>query len=157
MVETTGASRNGIADLAAAEDFVRFFGEGWAKPKPEGFLSHFLPRVHPEARLDQPTIPPATGPADFERSFRELFALFPDYLVTVDDWAARGEVVFIHVTHAPTGPGGASWQGVDRIVLEDGLIRERLAYFDSAETLPAALRTPRAWPQLLRWTLARRR
>jgi SnoaL-like domain len=156
VAETKSPARNGIADLAAAEDFVRFFAEGWGKPKPEGFLSHFLPRVHPEGRFDQPTIPAASGPPEFEQSFRELFALFPEYLVTVDDWAARGDVVFIRITHRPTGTGGASWQGVDRIVLADGLIRERVAYFDSAETLPAALRAPRAWPQLLRWMLARR-
>lgn len=156
MIETTSASRNGIADLAAAEDFVRFFAEGWAKPKPEGFLTHFLPRIHPGARFEQPTIPSATGPAEWEQGFREVFELFPDYLVTVDDWAARGDVVFIRITHMPRGRGGPSWQGVDRIVLEDGLIRERVAYFDSAETLPAALRMPRAWPRLLRWSLARR-
>lgn len=155
MTETAQARRNGIADLAAAEDFVRFFGEGWAKPKPGGFLDHFLARVHPDARFDQPTIPAARGPGEFELRFRELFSLFPGYLVTVDDWAARGDVVFIRVTHLPSGPGGPSWRGVDRIVLEDGRIRERIAYFDSAETLPEALRTPRAWPQLLRWTLGR--
>jgi hypothetical protein len=156
MAETAQAGRNGIADLAAAEDFVRFFAEGWAKPKPDGFLSHFLPRIHPEGRFEQPTIPAATGPAEWERGFRELLEVFPDYLVEVDDWAARGDVVFIRITHMPQGRGGPSWRGVDRIVLEDGLIRERIAYFDSAETLPAALRMPRIWPKLLRWTLARR-
>jgi hypothetical protein len=149
--------QNGIAKLAAAEDFVRFFAEGWAKPKPDGFMQHFKPRVHPEARFVQPTLPPARGPEGFERGFRELFALFPDYLVEVDDWAARGDVVSIWITHSATiGRRRRSWQGCDRIVLEDGLIRERVAILDSAETLPAVLRTPRAWPQLVRWTLARR-
>lgn len=139
-----------------AEEFVRFFAEGWAKPKPDGFLSHFLPRVHPEGWFEQPTIPAARGPSEFERRFRELFALLPDYEVAVDDWAARGDVVFIRITHMPRGRGGPSWQGVDRLVLEDGLMRERIAYFDSADTLPAALRMPRAWPKLLRWALAGR-
>ena len=91
-----------IADRAAAEDFVRFFGEGWAKPKPDGFLDHFRPRFHPDAYLEQPTLPPATGLAEIEERFRELFALFPDYLVTVDDWAERGDVVWIGVTHSAT-------------------------------------------------------
>jgi predicted SnoaL-like aldol condensation-catalyzing enzyme len=149
--------QNGIARLAAAEDFVRFFAEGWKQPKPQGFLDHFLPRVHPEARFDQPVLPPVAGPAGFETSFRELFAAFPDYLVTVDDWATRGDVVFIGITHRLSGPGGASWRGVDEIVLEDGLIRERIAHFDSLATLPVALRAPRAWPSLARWALARAR
>jgi hypothetical protein len=103
----------------------------------------------------QPTLPPARGIHEIETRFRELFALFPDYLVTVDDWAARGDVVWIGVTHhATVGRRRASWCGVDRIVLEDGLLRERVAYFDSLETLPLALLAPRTWPTLLRWSLA---
>ena len=146
-----------IADRAAAEDFVRFFGEGWAKPKPDGFLDHFRPRFHPDAYLEQPTLPPATGLVEIEERFRELFALFPDYLVTVDDWAERGDVVWIGVTHSTTvGRRTASWRGVDRIVLEDGLLRERVAFFDSMATLPPALLAPRTWPTLLRWNLRTR-
>jgi hypothetical protein len=147
--------QNGIAKLAAAEDFVRFFSEGWAKPKPEGFLAHFKPRIHPEARFVQPTLPPARGPAEFEKGFRELFASLPDYMVEVDDWAARGDAVFIWVTHSATiGRRRRSWQGCDRIVLEDGLIRERVAVLDSGEVMPAVVAVPRLWPQLARWTLA---
>jgi hypothetical protein len=145
---------NGIAQHAAAEDFVRFFAEGWAQPKPEVFLEHFRPRFHPDAHLVQPTLPPATGLEEIETRFRELFALFPDYLVKVDDWANRGDVLFIEVTHSVTVGGRvASWPGVDRIVLEDGLLRERVAYFDSVATMPAAIRAPRTWPALVRWSM----
>lgn len=137
-----------------AEEFVRFFAEGWAKPKPDGFIDHFRPRFHPDARLVQPTLPPAAGWAQIEASFRELFALFPDYEVSVDDWAARGDVVYITITHrVRIGGRIATWQGVDRILLEDGLLRERIAYFDSMAAMPAALRAPRTWPRLLRWNL----
>lgn len=149
------------ADRAAsedAEDFVRFFGEGWKKPKPDGFLDHFRPRFHPEAHIVQPTLPPATGLAEIEERFRELFALFPDYVITVDDWAARGDVVWIGVTHhATVGRRDVSWRGVDRVVLEDGLLRERIAFFDSLATLPTALLAPRTWPTLVRWNLRTRR
>jgi hypothetical protein len=138
-----------------AEEFVPFFGEGWQRPKPDGFLDHFLPAFHPAARLVQPTLPPATGHAEIEERFRELFALFPDYVVTVDDWAARGDVVWIGVTHRTSvGRREASWRGVDRIVLEDGMLRERVAFFDSMATVPPALLDPRTWPTLLRWSLA---
>ena len=153
--ETAGGTRNGIAQLAAAEDFVRFFEAGWRKPKPEAFVEHFKPRMHPDVRLVQPTLPEARGPDGFERSFRELFALFPDYEVAVDDWAARGDVVFIWLTHSATiGRRRRSWRGCDRIVLEDGLVREREAVLDTGETLPATLLSPRTWPQLSRWTVA---
>ena len=158
MSGTATESPNGIAQLAAAEDFVRFFAAGWEMPKPDGFIAHFKPRVHPQARFVQPTLPPATGPEGFEASFRGVFRLFPDYQVAVDDWATRGDVVYIWLTHSVTiGRRRVSYQGVDRIVLEDGLIRERIAVFDSIEILPAALLAPRIWPQFLRWTLARLR
>jgi ketosteroid isomerase-like protein len=137
-----------------SDEFVEFFATGWAKPKPEGFLDHFRPRFHPEARLEQPTMPTAQGWDQIEARFRELFELFPGYLVTVEDWAARGDVVYIAVTHrADPGSRLGGFASVDRVVLEDGLIRERVAYFDSLETLPAALRSPRAWPRLVRWNL----
>ena len=142
----------------SAEEFVGFFGEGWAQPKPDGFIDHFRPRFHPEARLVQPTLPPASGWPEVEARFRELFALFPDYQVTVDDWAARGEVIWIGLTHRTTiGRRVATWRGVDRIVLSEGLLRERVAYFDSLATLPPALLAPRTWPTLLRWNLRTRR
>ncbi len=147
--------QNGIAKLAAAEDFVRFFGEGWAKPKPQDFLEHFRPRFHPHARLVQPTLPNARGLEEIESRFRELFALFRDYVITVDEWAARGDVVFMEVTHTVRVRGRLStWRGVDRVLLEDGLLRERVAYFDVSETLPAALRVPARWPRLVRWSVA---
>jgi len=148
-------ARNGIAELAAAEDFVRFFAEGWQKPKPDGFVDHFLPRFHPDAHLVQPTLPPATGPEQIEGRFRDLFSVFPDYLVTVDDWSARGDVVYIGVTHHVTvGRRRVQWRGVDRIVVEDGLLRERIAFFDTISSLPASLVAPRTWPHLVRWSLA---
>jgi len=144
-----------IAERAAAEDFVRAFAEGWQRPKPDGFLDHFRPRFHPDVLLVQPTLPPARGRAEAESRFRELFTLLPDYVVTVDDWAVAGDVVWIGVTHRTTvGRRVASWRGVDRVVLEDGLLRERVAFFDSIATIPPALLAPRTWPTLLRWSLA---
>jgi ketosteroid isomerase-like protein len=144
-----------IAERAAAEDFVRAFADGWQRAKPDGFLDHFLPRFHPDVLLVQPTLPAARGRAEAEERFRELFAVFPEYVVTVDDWAVAGDVVWIGVTHRVTVGGRlATWRGADRVVLEDGLLRERVAFFDPLATLPPALRAPRTWPTLLRWSLA---
>ena len=55
--------------------------------------------------------------------------------------------------HARVGSRVETWPGVDRILLEDGLLRERIAYFDALATLPAALRAPRTWQRLVRWNL----
>jgi hypothetical protein len=100
-------------------------------------------------------LPEANGLEEIERGFRELFSVFPDYLVTVDDWSARGDVVYIGVTHHATiGRRRVTWQGVDRFELEDGLICERIAFFDPVAALPPALVAPRTWPHLIRWSLA---
>ena len=140
-----------------AEEFVDFFAAGWRAPKPDGFLEHFKPRFVPDVRMIQPLAPTTDDIAGFERFFRALFDVFPDYEVRVEDWAARGDTVYIWLTHSTTiGRRHASWPGVDRIVLNaDGMLVEREALFDPAEMLLAILRTPRIWPRLLRLTRSR--
>jgi hypothetical protein len=135
-----------------AEEFVRFFAEGWRAPKPDGFLEHFKPRFVPDVRMIQPLAPTTGDIPGFERLFRGLFDLFPDYEVRVEDWAARGDTVFIWLTHSATiGRRHVSWPGVDRIVLtSEGKLVEREALFDPTEMLPAILRTPRIWPRMVR-------
>lgn len=140
-----------------AEEFVDFFAEGWAKPKPDAFVEHFAARMGPPARMIQPLAPTTEGIEDFKAMFRGLFEVFPDYEVRVEDWAARGDTVYIWLTHSATiGRRHLSWPGVDRIVLSpEGLITEREAVFDPTVQLPAILRAPRLWPRLIRLTRAR--
>jgi hypothetical protein len=64
------------------EEFPAVFGEGWALPKPQPFLDHFLPLVHPQATFTQPMFGDAHGPAEVERMFRRLFVLLPDLIAT---------------------------------------------------------------------------
>ena len=145
--------------MADAEEFVRFFADGWRKPKPDAFIEHFAVRLAPDARMVQPMAPTTIGVAGFRELFRGVFELFPDYEVRVEDWAARGNVVFIWVAHSTTvGGRRVGWPGADRVVLSDeGLIEERVALFDPTEQLPALLRAPRIWPPLVRISLARRK
>jgi hypothetical protein len=140
-----------------AEEFVGFFAEGWRAPKPDGFIAHFTPRFAPEVRMIQPLAPATTGIPAFEAFFRRLFDLFPDYEVRVEDWAARGDTVYIWLTHSTTiGRRHVSFPGVDRIVLDaEGMLVEREALFDPTAMLPAILRAPRVWPRLIRMTRRR--
>ena len=135
-----------------AEEFVRFFSEGWQKPKPDAFLEHFAARMAPPARMIQPLAPTTEGVEDFKALFRGLFEVFPDYEVQVEDWAARGDTVYIWLTHSATiGARELHWPGVDRIALSpEGKIIEREALFDPTEMLPAILRAPRIWPRMVR-------
>ncbi len=146
-----------MAEEVGAAEFVRFFQEGWQKPKPDGFISHFAPRMALDVRLTQPMASPVIGRVGFELFFRDLFAVLPDYEVRVEDWAANEGAIYLWVTHSATiGRRRASWTGVDRVRLtEDGRIGERVAVFDPTAQLPALLRAPRLWPRLPR--LSRRR
>jgi hypothetical protein len=40
------------------EEFPAVFGRGWALPKPQTFLDHFLPLIHPQATFTQPMFSP---------------------------------------------------------------------------------------------------
>ena len=140
-----------------AEEFVRFFAAGWRAPKPDAFIEHFAARMAPPVRMIQPLAPTTEGVDAFGAMFRGLFEVFPDYEVRVEDWAARGDTVYIWLTHSATiGARKLSWPGVDRIILnEEGKITEREAIFDPTVQLPAILRAPRLWPRLIRLTRSR--
>jgi hypothetical protein len=140
-----------------AEEFVRFFSEGWQKPKPDAFLEHFAARMAAPARMIQPLAPTTEGIERFKALFRRLFEAFPDYEVRVEDWAASGNTVYLWLTHSATiGSRKLSWPGVDRVVLDaEGRITEREAIFDPTVQLPALLRAPRLWPRLARTVRSR--
>ena len=131
--------------LTAAE-FEAVFVAGWAKPKPAGFLEHFLPLLAPDAVFTQPNIPDARGPAQVEQVFRRLFALLPDLTTTVRRAAVVGDAVLLESGCAATLAGRpVAFDTVDRFVLRDGLIAERRSFSDPTPVLLAALRHPSAW------------
>jgi hypothetical protein len=143
---------------STAEEFVDFFAMGWRTKKPEPFIAHFLPRLHPDVALRQPLVPTAHGPAGFEAQFRRLFRLFPDYEVVAEDWTANGDVVYIWDTHLVTvGRRRLRFPGVDRFILRDGLILERVAIFDPLPLLGAVATAPSVWPRLVTSRLGRLR
>src|SRR5689334_4824089 len=71
--------------------------------------------------------------------------------VDVNRWSANDDALFIEFTLSGTfGGRPISWDAVDRFTLIDGLVAERVSYFDSTPlALKMALR-PRGWPRLLR-------
>jgi hypothetical protein len=145
---TTAAS----ARTAAAE-FVEFFAAGWelGARDAEGFFRHFGPRMHPDTALIQPIAPPARGPGALRELFGPLFKAVPDLTGTLRRWGQTDDGVFIELTlRGHLGSRPVEWTVVDRIILEDGLIRERRSYFDPAPLLKAvALRPHAALPLLL--------
>jgi ketosteroid isomerase-like protein len=142
-----------------AQEFVEFFATGWelGARDAEGFFRHFRPRMHPDTALIQPIAPPARGPGALRELFEPLFKAIPDLAGTLRRWGQTDDGVFIELSlRGHLGSRPVEWTVVDRIILEDGLIRERRSYFDPAPLLRAAALRPRASLPLL-LSLFRRR
>ena len=142
-----------VAELTQAEAFVEAFAEGWRAPNDlQRMLAHFTPMLTEDVRLIQPQIPTLVGREQFRTGFAEpLFALMPDLHGEVDHWAARGDVVYIHIELRGTLAGRpAAFNSCDRITLRDGLIAERVAFSDPGLLIAAILSRPRAWPTFAR-------
>lgn len=122
----------GAAQPDGAE-FVERFAAAWADPSLGGHEALW----HPSVRLVQPMAPTTTGLEASREHFARLFELIPDLRAEVDEWSGGGTTVFIELTLSWTfGARPIRWRAVDRFELVDGLIAERVSYFDS---LPLAL------------------
>ncbi len=136
----------------SATEFVEFFAAGWAlgARDADGFFRHFGPRMHPDTVLRQPVAAPVRGRGALRELFEPLFAAVPDLHGEVLRWGETADGVFIEVRlRGHLGGRPLEWTVVDRIILEDGLIRERRSYFDPAPLLKAIALRPRASLPLL--------
>ena len=136
----------------AAKEFVEFFAAGWkfGAREAEAFFRHFGPRMHPDTVLIQPIARPARGPRALQELFGPLFKAMPDLDGELKRWAETADGVFIELTlRGHLGRKLVEWTVVDRIILEDGLIRERRSYFDPMPLLTSVVLHPRASLPLL--------
>ena len=137
---------------ATVAEFVEFFGAGWAMGArdSEGFFNHFERRTRPDVRFSQPIVPTVQGPGALRQLFAPLFAAMPDLRGEVLRWGATDDGVIIELELCGTlGGKPLRWQVADRIILEDGCIRERRSYFDSLPLLRSLALRPRASLSLL--------
>jgi ketosteroid isomerase-like protein len=135
-----------------AKEFVEFFAAGWelGARDAEGFFRHFGPRMHPDTALIQPIARPARGAGALRELFGPLFKAIPDLTGTLRRWGQTDDGVFIELTlRGHLGSTPVEWTVVDRIILEEGKIRERRSYFDPAPLLKAVALRPRASLPLL--------
>jgi SnoaL-like domain len=142
------------AERGAAEELVAFFAEGWriGASDPERFYAHFATRLTPDALMTQPLAAPVRGPEGLRELFGPLFAAMPDLRVDVLRWGATDDGALIEIRlRGMLGARQVSWEAVDRLVLQDGMIAARHSYFDSLPVL-LKLRSPR-----LLWAVLRRR
>ncbi len=126
----------------SSERVVERFARAWAHPH----LDDFTALLHRDVRLLQPVTKPIIGRDAARVEFARLLAWLPDMCGTVDHSAITGDVALIAWRLAFTlGQRPFELRIVDRIVVADGLIREREAYYDSLGFMLVLLRRPRAW------------
>jgi hypothetical protein len=132
-----------VAAAVTPAEFPALFAEGWALPKPEGFLDYFLPKIDADATFRQPMFPDAHGPAQIERMFRGLFGLFPDLTGTVRRSAIAGDVVFIESGFtAALGRKIVRFDVCDRFIIRNDKVTDRRSFSDPQPVLLAVLGRP---------------
>lgn len=127
---------------------VAGFTRAWAEPD----LDRFMALLHPDVTLLQPVTKPIRGRDAARVEFARLLSWLPDLRGTVDRSAVDGDVALV-AWRLVFGLGGRPYELriVDRLVVADGLIFVREAYYDSLALMIELLRRPRAWPGYWRY------
>jgi ketosteroid isomerase-like protein len=134
------------ADESAIADFVRRFETVWANPDPDALNG----LVHADVEFIQPMEAPVHGHREAAAFWRRLFTLIPDIRGEVISWGRREDRVYIELRMMGTlGGKPIEWTTLDRILLEDGRVRQRIAYFNQVPLVLAVITRPRAWPAYL--------
>jgi predicted SnoaL-like aldol condensation-catalyzing enzyme len=102
----------------------------WAKPD-----ASLAARVAiPEVVGDWPGDPaPVRGKDAYRDRIAQVLERVPDLHLEVAESAEDGDVIFIHwVAHGTGANGPFQMDGIDRILLEDGLVKENVIRYDAA-------------------------
>lgn len=139
----------GIDDVDGefAARFAARFADAWRTPdltKHEALWSDGIVWT-------QPMMGTLRGKRACREAFERLFALVPDLHAHVHTVGHDDRTVFIEFTLSGTyGGKPITWAAVDRFTFSDGLIAERVSYFDAAPLVLMLLGRPRGWNRLAR-------
>jgi ketosteroid isomerase-like protein len=130
---------------SSAELFVSRFVDAWARPDSGGFAGLWLE----DGVFVHPTVASPLSGSEVPRWSERIKATMPDFTFQADEWASRGDLLFLEWSSTAT-VGGRSlrWSGVDRFRLRDGSISEEVVYFDTLQ-IWAALDPAMARPALV--------
>ena len=132
--------------------FAKRFELAWKNPTAEGLADLLADNVV----LYQPHLPPLRGKAAAVAEFKRLFTWLPGTHSVVKRWEESEEFAFIeHVLHFPVGTDFIRIPSVDRIVLNDGLVIERVAYFDRTKLITAVIKHPSLWFGFIKYRFGR--
>ena len=120
-------TRTGLTGSYA--EWVGAFAERWADARNN--LDRFMDILGPDIVLSAPGLRTTRGRDAGYRAFAKTFAALPDLTGAVHRWSASGHALFIEMSFAASiGGRRVEWHDVDRILFEDGVAVERIAYFD---------------------------
>jgi ketosteroid isomerase-like protein len=133
---------------APAAEFVERFVDLWSAPSAERLTAAMAPDVV----LKAPASPTIRGREQASALWTALFRALPDLRGEVHRWTPTEDGVVIELTLSATvARRRFGWPLVDWIRLtDDGLIRERVSYFDPLPLALEMLKTPRKWPAFAR-------
>jgi ketosteroid isomerase-like protein len=135
-----------VIDRAAAAEFVERFKDAWRNPD----MGRHEALWREDTVLIQPLMGTLRGRDECRAGFERLFRQIPDLHAVVHRWSCSDDAIFIEFTlRGRFGGSELSWSAVDRFTLVDGLIAERVSYFDGAALVAAMATRPRGWRRLL--------
>jgi ketosteroid isomerase-like protein len=130
-----------------ATEFAERFAETWRSPD----LAKHEAMWSDDIVLIQPMMGALRGKQACRESFQRLFALVPDLRADVHRVGHGRHEVFIEFTLSGTyGGKPIAWDAVDRFTFANGLIAERVSYFDSAPLMLKLVGRPSGWERLVR-------
>jgi ketosteroid isomerase-like protein len=135
-----------IDDEFAAK-FAQQFTDVWSSSDPDKFAALWSDDIV----LIQPMMRTLRGKRDCLAGFERLFALVPDLHAEVHRVGHGKQELFIEFTLSGTyGGKPIAWDAVDRITFTNGLVAERVSYFDTVPLVMKLLSRPRGWGRLVR-------
>lgn len=124
---------------ASAHPFIETFRGIWAAPTLDGLMS----TLREDVRLIQPLSPVLEGKPAARLAFRRILHQFPGLRGEVKGGLGEGNLVFIDwIMIAPVGGHDIRIPVIDKFTLQDGMVKERVAYFDPAPVSRAVMRSP---------------
>ncbi len=130
------------------QDFVQRFAEAWKEPT----LERLAALLHENITFYQPHLPPIRGKVAAKAELQRLLDWLPRLRGEVNRFGSADGVVFIEWRMIfPIGRQGVSIRAVDRVILQDGLSRERAVYFSPLPLIGAIFMHPHTWAGYLKY------
>jgi len=123
-----------------AHPFIQKFRQVWENPS----LDDLMAPLREDVTLIQPLAQPLHGKKVARKAFRKILMRFPGMRGDVHGGLGSDNLIFIDWTMiVPIGRSEQRLSVIDKVTLEDGLVKERTAYFDPSPLFGPISRSPK--------------